>query len=139
MGRIVVSRLADFPPGARTIVSAGNREIGVFRVGDGLYAVRNRCPHQGGPLCLGHVFRRAVADQPGRVRYLDEAPLIACPWHGWEYDMATGQSFAGPGERRVRAYEVTVERIPGPYVAETFPVSVEDEYVVLDPDPHPRR
>jgi hypothetical protein len=61
--------------------------------------------------------------------------LIACPWHGWEYDLETGQSFLGPGEPRVKAYDVSVEkgdRMPGPYVAETFDVFVEEDYVVLD-------
>jgi nitrite reductase/ring-hydroxylating ferredoxin subunit len=160
--RVVVAPLAEFPPGSRRIVDVGNRSIGVLRVGDAFYAVRNRCPHQGGPLCTGRVFRRAVSDAPGRVRYTDGAPLIACPWHGWEYDLATGQSFMGPGPDRVRAYDVSVqrggavvamreddlppltprqrrggmeeaeERTPGPYVAETFPVRVEEEYVVLD-------
>jgi nitrite reductase/ring-hydroxylating ferredoxin subunit len=144
--RIVVAPLAEFPPDTRRIVDAGGRSIGVLRVGDAFYAVRNRCPHQGGPLCEGRVFRRAMSDVPGQVRYADGAPLIACPWHGWEYDLATGQSFMGPGPDRVRAYDVSVERgtavaaamdqagarTPGPYVAETFPVRVEEEYVVLD-------
>ena len=83
--------------------------------------------------------------------------LVACPWHGWEYDLETGQSFMGPGETRVKAYEVAVERgdrwrgrpardarrrcptrrappagSPGPYVAETFRVYVEEDYVVVD-------
>ena len=128
----VVARLADFPPGERRIVTVGSRSIGVFRVGDVFYAVRNRCPHQGGPLCLGRVFRRVLSEEPGRVRYSSEAPLIACPWHGWEYDLGSGQSFLGPGEPHVRAYDVSVERRPGPYVAETFAVSVEEECVVLD-------
>jgi nitrite reductase/ring-hydroxylating ferredoxin subunit len=66
------------------------------------------------------------------VRYTDTAPLLACPWHGWEYDLETGQSFMGAGEPRVKAYDVSVERMPGPYVAETFPVRVEEDYVVLD-------
>jgi nitrite reductase/ring-hydroxylating ferredoxin subunit len=144
--RVVVAPLADFPPGSRRIVDVGGRSIGVLRAGDAFYAIRNRCPHQGGPLCTGRVFRRAVADLPGQVRYTDDPPLIACPWHGWEYDLATGQSFAGPGTDRVRAYDVSVEpggavaemieeageRTPGPYVAETFPVRVEEDYVVLD-------
>jgi nitrite reductase/ring-hydroxylating ferredoxin subunit len=144
---MVVARLAEFPPGERRIVTAGGRSIGVFRVGDAFYAVRNRCPHQGGPLCDGRLQRRLVSDEPGVVRHADAAPLIACPWHGWEYDLATGQSFTGPARDRVRAYDVSVERgasvaammeevagerIPGPYVAETFPVRVEEDYVVLD-------
>ena len=64
---------------------------------------------------------------------------MACPWHGWEYDLATGQSFLGPGEPGVKSYDVDVEpgahlsgREPGPYVAETFPVHVEEDYVVID-------
>jgi nitrite reductase/ring-hydroxylating ferredoxin subunit len=128
----VVARLAEFPSSGRLIVTVGNRSIGVFRSGERFYAVRNRCPHQGGPLCEGRLFRRALSDEPGRVRYADTAPLVACPWHGWEYDLETGQSFMGAGEPRVKAYDVSVERIPGPYVAETFPVRVEEDYVVLD-------
>ena len=73
---------------------------------------------------------------------------MACPWHGWEYDLETGQSFMGPGETRVKAYDVAVARgsqldddvrpagragrEPGPYVAETFTVYVEEDYVVVD-------
>ena len=67
--------------------------------------------------------------------------MVRCPWHGWEYDLATGQSWFDPRESRVRAYDVTVEpgseictatsRQPGPYVAETITISVEDDYVVI--------
>jgi nitrite reductase/ring-hydroxylating ferredoxin subunit len=150
--RVVVAPLRDFPPGERRIVTAGSRSIGVFRIGDRFFAVRNRCPHQGGPLCLGRIAPWAASSGPGDFRMEGEASLIACPWHGWEYDLETGQSFLGPGEPRVKAYEVSVEegaaleetappkdepkpkggRLPGPYVAETFPVYVEEEYVVLD-------
>ncbi len=144
--KVVVAPLAEFPSGERRIVTAGGRSIGVFRVGDRFYAVRNRCPHQGGPLCSGRVHRRVVSDAPGVVRHAGAAPLIACPWHGWEYDLATGRSYAGPGDARVRAYGVSVERggslaammeerrplVPGPYVAETFPVRLEEDHVVLE-------
>lgn len=146
--RVVVAPLREFPPGERRIVTAGSRSIGVFRIGDRFYAVRNRCPHQGGPLCLGRIARWAASSGPGDFRMEGEACLIACPWHGWEYDLETGQSFLGPGEAPVKAYDVSVARgnaleqqeepkpkggrMPGPYVAETFPVYVEEEYVVLD-------
>jgi nitrite reductase/ring-hydroxylating ferredoxin subunit len=140
--KVVVSRLQDFPPGERRIVQAGARSIGVFRVEDEFFAIRNRCPHQGGPLCKGRLSQWAVASAPGQVRMEGPPRLVACPWHGWEYDLETGQSFMGPGETRVKAYEVAVERIPpeaieagrepGPYVAETFTVYVEEDYVVVD-------
>ena len=32
------------------------------------------------------------------------------PWHGWEYDVSTGQSWFAPTEQRVRSYEVTIEQ-----------------------------
>ncbi|MDR0358703.1 MAG: Rieske 2Fe-2S domain-containing protein [bacterium] len=146
MSRVVVARLDEFPPDERRIVTAGGRSIGVFRVGDRFFAIRNRCPHQGGPLSQGRVFPRASASAPGEYALDEDVPLLACPWHGWEYDLATGQSWIGAAEPHVRSYPVSVERgdvlaaalevpgeaTPGPYVAETFPVSVEEQYVVLD-------
>ncbi|MEU6641540.1 Rieske (2Fe-2S) protein [Saccharomonospora sp. NPDC046836] len=145
--RVAVARVADFLPGQRRIIQIGKRSIGVFRVGDRFYAINNSCPHQSGPLCLGRTVPWARSDGPGDVRVTGERTLLACPWHGWEYDLVTGQSFLGPGERPARSYEVSVrpgqdlnedaalkfpDRVPGPYVAETFTVSVEEDYVVVD-------
>jgi nitrite reductase/ring-hydroxylating ferredoxin subunit len=133
--RFVVSRLEDFPPDTRRIVRVGGREIGVFRTAERFYAVRNRCPHQGGPLCAGNVRRRLLSREPGRVELADGTPLLVCPWHGWQYDLATGESFA-PGDLNARSYPVSVEPgdelVQGEYVVETFPVRVEEEYIVLD-------
>ncbi|MEJ2860744.1 Rieske (2Fe-2S) protein [Actinomycetospora flava] len=135
--RIAVSRLDEFPPGERRIVENGRRSIGVFRVGDRFYAVNNHCPHQGGPLCLGRTVPWVSSTTPGDYRVDGDDALVACPWHGWEYDLATGQSFLGPGEPPVRTYGVSVgardsTREPGPYVVETYPVHVEDAWVVVD-------
>ncbi|MGP4014451.1 Rieske (2Fe-2S) protein [Saccharopolyspora sp. 5N708] len=148
--KIVVARLDEFPPGERKLVQAGRRSIGVFRIGDRFYALNNFCPHQGGPLCVGRTKPWVQSSAPGEFQMVGEEALVACPWHGWEYDLATGQSFLGPGEPPVRTYDVTVEsdepsaepkggRMPGPYVAETFPVHVEDAYVVVDTSPRPVR
>jgi 3-phenylpropionate/trans-cinnamate dioxygenase ferredoxin subunit len=88
-----------------------------------------------------------VADAPGKARISADPLRIACPWHGWEYDLDSGQSFMGPAAAGVKSYGVGLEpggallpealtahqakRVPGPYVAETFEVNVEAEYVVL--------
>jgi nitrite reductase/ring-hydroxylating ferredoxin subunit len=145
--RVVVGPLTDFPDGERRIVQAGARSIGVFRIGERFYGIRNRCPHQGGPLCLGHVLGDAVAEAPGRATVSNDPLRIACPWHGWEYDLESGQSFMGPSHAGVRSYGVglapggsllaelqegATDLRPGPYVAETFEVRVEDDYVVLE-------
>jgi len=145
--RVVVAPLHNFPSGERRIVEVGGRSIGVFRVGENFFGIRNRCPHQGGPLCLGHLLGDAVADAPGSSALIGDPLRIACPWHGWEYDLDTGQSFMGTAAPGVRSYGVELspgaslcdevrlappsKRVPGPYVAETFEVKVEDEYVVL--------
>ena len=139
--RFVVGPVGEFPAGTRRIVRVGGREIGVFRVGEEFYAVRNRCPHQGAPLCLGRILPRIVSQEPGVIALDEGPPLVVCPWHGWQYDALTGEAYA-PGDPHVRSYAVSVEqgtalRSDGPdgevtLVAETFHVYVEDDFVVLD-------
>jgi 3-phenylpropionate/trans-cinnamate dioxygenase ferredoxin subunit len=140
-----VAPVSEFPRGERRIVQAESRPIGVFRVGDRFCAIRNRCPHPGGPLYRGHLLDDAVADASPRI---STNPLrIACPWHGWEYDLKNGQSFMGTGLAGVRSYGVALpagarlraeidagesELRPGPFVAETFEENVRDDYVVLE-------
>jgi len=153
--KVVVGKVSDFANGDRKIIDVNGKSIGVFRVDDQFYAIRNRCPHQWGPLCLGDFAPRAVSSGPGDVHLDSGPPLIACPWHGWEYDLATGQSFMGPGRGNMAAlsYDVSVlpgselaraagdqdqradGRVPGPYVAETMPVSVEQDYLIVDDSP----
>lgn len=140
--KFLIAPLTDFPVGARRIVRVEGREIGVFHVGDRFFAVRNRCPHQGAPLCLGRLLPRLVSSEPGVIDVdCARPPLIACPWHGWQYDVLTGEAYA-PGDPNARTYNVAVEsgdRLEGPcadevvrYVAETFTVDVEGDYVVLN-------
>lgn len=142
--RVVIGKVSEFTDGGRKIVDVNGKSIGIFRVDGRFYALRNRCPHQFGPLCAGTLAPRAVSAGPGDVGVDSGPPLLACPWHGWEYDLATGQSFTGPGRGNVPvlSYDVNVVpgseidgRTPGPYVAETVPVSVEQEYVVVDDSP----
>jgi nitrite reductase/ring-hydroxylating ferredoxin subunit len=147
--KVVVGKVSDFANGDRKIIDVNGKSIGVFRVDDRFYAIRNRCPHQFGPLCVGTLAQRAVSDGPGDLRMDDGPPLITCPWHGWEYDLATGQSFMGPGRGNMAAlsYPVTVQpggelvppradgRVPGPYVAETMPVLIDQDYVLVDDSP----
>jgi nitrite reductase/ring-hydroxylating ferredoxin subunit len=152
--KVVVGRVSDFENGDRKIIDVNGKSIGVFRIDDRFYALRNRCPHQFGPLCVGTLAPRAISNGPGDVRMDSGPPLLACPWHGWEYDIATGQSFMGPGRGNLAAlaYDVSVlpgselaategsqprpdGRVPGPYVAETMPVSVEQDDVVVEDSP----
>jgi 3-phenylpropionate/trans-cinnamate dioxygenase ferredoxin subunit len=144
--KYVVARVDDVPPGGRKIVEAAGRSIGIFNLGGAFYALRNRCPHQGGPLCEGRLWASLTARVPGEFQMSTENEILTCGWHGWEFDIRTGQSWCEPERLRVRAYEVTVEpgaalvadepdasgRVKGPYVAETYPVTTEGQYLVVE-------
>ncbi len=47
--KYVVASVDEIPPGGRKIVEVAGRSIGVFNVKGEYFALRNRCPHQGGP------------------------------------------------------------------------------------------
>jgi 3-phenylpropionate/trans-cinnamate dioxygenase ferredoxin subunit len=143
----VVATVDEIPPGERKIVDVDGRSIGVFNVRGEYFAVLNRCPHQGGPLCTGRTHGFLESAAVGEYRYSRPGEVLRCPWHGWEYDLRTGQSWFDPAHVLVRRYDVSVEPggnlltdlvktssglQPGPYVAETFPVSIEQQYVVID-------
>jgi nitrite reductase/ring-hydroxylating ferredoxin subunit len=102
-------RLAD---GDRTIVEVGGREVGVFNIDGELYALQNTCPHRSGPVCEGKVTAALVGRWPGVGERLDEQmtgdPAIACPWHGWEFDLETG-THLGDDRYGVPTFEVVVD------------------------------
>ncbi len=125
--RHVVATTREIPPGSRKIVEVAGRTIGVFNVGGRFLAVRNSCPHQGGPLCLGPTIGLITAELPGAINYEREGEILRCPWHGWEFDLATGRSVFDPNRTRVKAYPVEVETLQ----AETYPVAIERESVVV--------
>lgn len=95
------------------LAQAGDLQIGVFKVHGRLYAYENRCAHQGGPVCRGDVFARqeerigANGVSLGLVESEDRVD-VACPWHGWEYDVQTGINIADPTVR-LRAFRAVEE------------------------------
>ena len=136
MAKHEVATVDEIPPGGRKIVELEGRSVGIFNAAGELYAIRNTCPHQGGPLCRGVLTGFVVSNEPGKYQYLRRGEVIRCPWHGWEFDIKTGQSWCHPESVKARTYQVEV--VPGetlakgPFVAETVPVSVEQHYVVVE-------
>jgi nitrite reductase (NADH) small subunit len=82
-------------------VQVGELRVAVFDTEEGLRAVENTCRHIGNPLDDGPVA--------GRV--------VTCPWHGWQYDLRTGEQLTVFGRR------------PG---LRTFPVRVEGDDVLIE-------
>ena len=107
--RHVVEKLADFPWGERRILEIDGRSIGVINVGGTFHALRNNCPHHGAPLCEG-VVKGTMDDPPAHeYSYIRHNEYIVCPWHGYEFTLATGRLLVEPDTLRVRTYEVAVE------------------------------
>jgi nitrite reductase/ring-hydroxylating ferredoxin subunit len=110
-GLVRVCPVAELPPGERTVVSVDGTPVGVLNVDGEYYAIENTCPHQGGPVCQGRVASQLVGEfvEPGkRVRETyGDGLAIACPWHGWEYDLATGDHL-GVDDVSLATYEVVV-------------------------------
>ena len=119
----------------------GRFSIGVFNINGEFFALRNYCPHQGAPLCLGIVSGTTLPGEPYTYEYGRENEIVTCPWHGWEFEIATGKSIFNPHRVRVRSYEVTIEPAssidsdlwnvddPDPAIP-TYDVTVEDGWVV---------
>ena len=131
----VVATLAEMPPGSRKLVTIGTREIALFNIDGEFFAVLDRCPHQKGSLCKGQLIGLVESEEPGRYRFSRPQQIVRCPWHGWEFDLRTGQSRVDPSSIRVRPYAVEVADGPtvkeGLYRAEVFDVAVENQYVVI--------
>lgn len=136
MGTHIVGRVSDLPPGERLIVTVEGRSIGVFNVHGQFYALRNRCPHQAAPLCLGAIKGMAMPSKPGEYKWEREGEILRCPWHGWEFDITNGRSIFNPHRIRVASYPVTVEHDEqlDTEQVETYPVTIDDGLIVLHLD-----
>ncbi|MGE4428032.1 MAG: Rieske (2Fe-2S) protein [Solirubrobacteraceae bacterium] len=109
MSRHVVGTVDQIPAGGCLVVEVAGRSIGIYNIDGEFFGLRNRCPHQGGPLCEGRRFGALRAATPGEYELTREGEFARCPWHGWEFDIRTGQSWFDPERTRVRAYAVEVE------------------------------
>lgn len=106
-----VASLDDLRPDRGYLVQVGERVLGLFRVQDAVYAYENLCPHMGGPVCQGEVLPwvEPVLGPDQSIVGEREEPnrVLACPWHGVEFDIARGVCVAD-SRMRLRRLPVTV-------------------------------
>ena len=98
---IRIASTADCPPGAARELVADDRIVALFNVDGVFHALDGICPHQGGPLGKGRL----------------QGCTLTCPWHGWQYNVETGQHLTNASIRHPR-----------------FPVKVEGADVLVDLD-----
>jgi len=89
---VTVAKTGEIPAGEGRVVEAGGRQIALFNVDGEFHALDNTCLHRGGPLGEGELA--------GKV--------VTCPWHGWTYDVSTGEVTFNPTVR-VEKLQVRVE------------------------------
>jgi len=100
--------LAEAPAeGSVRVVEVGGHRVGLYRLDGELYALADRCPHRGGPLCAGRVAT-PVEIRDGALAIGKPRSIVRCPWHKWEFDIATGQCLVDE-KLRVRRYAVSVD------------------------------
>jgi len=90
--RLHLAAAADIPPGTAKEVLAGDRILAIFNVEGEFHALDGICPHAGGPLGEGSL----------------NGSIVTCPWHGWQFDVTTGQHCLNRNLRHSH-FPVTVE------------------------------
>ena len=93
MSEVRVARLEDVKLDQPTLVEAEGTQIVLVRVGDVVYACDDVCTHQGGPLSEGQL----------------SGTRLTCPWHGWMFDIRTGDCMMPSRGGRVASYPVRVD------------------------------
>jgi nitrite reductase/ring-hydroxylating ferredoxin subunit len=83
---------ADVKPGQGIVAEVNGKTLAVFNVDGNFHAIDNTCIHRGGPLGEGDV----------------DGNVVTCPWHGWQYNVATGACVNNPSAK-VDVYQVKVE------------------------------
>jgi len=81
MAFVRVAKVGDVPVGEIREVEAGGKAIALANVGGRFHAIDNACLHHGGPLGEGTM----------------EGTVVTCPWHGWQFDVVTGNNPVSPG------------------------------------------
>jgi len=118
MSEVVIGRADAFPDPGRKVVEVDGIEVGVFCRNGRFTAYENVCPHMGGPVCQGKIIAR-VQELIGGDRtslgfaFSEDHTNVVCPWHGYEFDLGTGQQQGNP---RVRLLPVKVAVVDGDLV-----------------------
>ena len=115
----VVAKLADLAEGRLTPSSIGRVPILLTLVNNQPVAVAARCPHQGAQLQAGCVTGLVGSGPDGTVTVDPTRPVLRCPWHGFEYDLVSGEpTVPPPAHRRMQL--------------RTYPARIVGEEVVID-------
>ena len=80
MALLRAAKKDEIPPGTIREFQLNGTTVAIANVDGNLYAINNTCLHRGGPLGEGEL----------------NGKIVTCPWHGWTYDVTTGQTTMNP-------------------------------------------
>ncbi len=92
MTRVVVGSLSGLPDGRGAAVRIGTVRIALFRIGERVLAIEDRCTHRGFPLNDGAL----------------SGDTVRCRTHGACFDLVTGNVVHGPARRAARIFAVEI-------------------------------
>lgn len=101
-------RVEDVPDGTMRPFLVGRTRVVVIHSAGGFAVLRDSCPHQGAPLSGGRLGGTMMPAPYGEYHLARVGEVVRCPWHAWEFDIATGCSLHDPGQDRVKAYPVSI-------------------------------
>ena len=134
--RHVIAIADEVPDRSPIRVEVGGKALCLVRVDDEFFALLDRCPHGGAQLSGGRMAGTVESDGPGHYRPCRNDEMLRCPWHGWEFDLKTGQSWSDPKSTRARAVKTSAvggeDLVKGPYKADTVAVEQDGRYVVVE-------
>jgi nitrite reductase/ring-hydroxylating ferredoxin subunit len=139
MKKIAIGKAAAFPDPGRKIVEVDGTAVGVFCRNGRFTAFENVCPHMGGPVCQGKIIPRVqelVAHDKTSLglSFSKDQVNVACPWHGYEFDINTGQHQGNP---RLRLRPVKIEIVDSDLVI-SLPEGTRERIARARP-PRPRQ
>ncbi|WP_394233806.1 Rieske (2Fe-2S) protein [Niallia oryzisoli] len=106
---VTVCPAEELQDGQRKLVKVDATEIAIFNLKGQLYAVRNKCPHQGVPMVYGTVSGTMLPSDPHTYQYGRHEEILRCPLHGWGFDIKTGESIFNDAHCRLKTYDVRQE------------------------------
>jgi len=115
MPDVNIGAVAEFSDPGRKIVGFDRFEVAVFKLDGEFFAYLNQCPHMGGPACQGKMLAKVeevIADDKTSkgMAFSKTRMHVVCPWHGFEFDIRTGQH---PGNPRARLRKMDVRVADG--------------------------
>ncbi len=92
MLKIKMGKVAELRPGQALEKRILTRRVAVFNIDGKLYGLEADCKHMKASLAQGEVHDG----------------ILTCRWHGWKYDLESGECLTQPG-MKLKRYDIVID------------------------------